>query len=59
MHDVRKAADAMKSFGAKTKLAWIMDEYRYQLSLHEKVSKVPRHITDVCVKGAGDLSCPG
>jgi hypothetical protein len=59
--DVGKAADAMKSFGGKTKLAWIMDEYRYQVTLciDRMNRKVPRHLTDVCVKGFGDLNCPG
>jgi hypothetical protein len=59
MHDVRKAAEPMKSFGGKSKVAWIMDEYRFQLELHLKTFKVPRHLTDVCVKGSGDLNCPG
>jgi hypothetical protein len=60
MSDVRKAAESMKSFGPKTQLTWIMDEYRFQLDLHLKnLKKVPRHLTDVCVKGSGDLNCPG
>ncbi len=60
MDDVRKAAESMKSFGQKTKLTWVMDEYRYQLDFHLKnLKKVPRHLTDVCVKGSGDLNCPG
>jgi hypothetical protein len=58
MTAVSKDADSMKSFGGKAKLTWIMDEYRYQLTLCMK-RKVPRHLTDVCVKGFGDLNCPG
>ena len=59
MHDVRKVADTMKCFGGKSKVGWVMDEYRYQLELHRKTFQVPRHLTYVCVKGSGDLNCPG
>jgi hypothetical protein len=60
MSDIRKTAESMKCFGPKTKLTWMMDEYRFRLDLYFKnLQKVPRHLTDVCVKGSGDLNCPG